>query len=857
MARDRTLPIFELESDFLSALREKDARIVVEAPTGSGKSTQIPQFLVDSDSCADGEICVLQPRRLAARMLASRVAEERGSRLGEEVGYQVRFDRIVSEKTRIRFITEGILIRHLLDQPDLSGISAVVLDEFHERHFFGDISLARCLEVQKTLRPDLKLIVMSATLQTESLCAYLGEGTRHLRSEGRTFPVEIRYEPPRERHKGELWEHAVRSIQNHLKVAGVQGHTLVFMPGQYEIRKTLETLRRASWISNFDLHALYGDLPPAQQDAAVAPSARPKIVVATNVAETSITIDGVRLVIDSGWERRASFDARRGINTLHIEKISLASADQRAGRAGRTAPGVAIRLWKEGDGRETATAAEIHRMDLTEAILILCSGGVHDIRSFPWFEAPALSELDKAIRRLQELGALDEHERITADGALMGQVPLSPRYARTLLDAARGRCLLPVARIAALAQCRSLFPSRKRHGDHLMPEDFAHEDDISDFQPLLRAWRQMERNQFRREIGERFGIHAGAARDVDRISRQLTRIASRWVSREQAELALDDPDEPDATALAQALLGGFSDRLALRPSASTLSCAVIGNRRGILGKDSLAAGKNVELFIAGDIVEVEGKDVTVKLSLCTRIDEAWLRERFPTDFFERDGAAWDARNRRVEARRERRFRDLVIESRASGQVPADEAASILAQRVLSGELLLKAWDESVEAWFARIDLVATHCPEYELSPIDEDAKQLLLEQICEGATSYSQIKDRPVWGVLRRWLPPHQSAALDRLAPESISLSNGRSAKVRYRLGEKPRISVLIQQLFGRRDSPTVCEGRVSLLIEILAPNHRPVQVTENLAAFWTGSYPAVRAQLRGRYPKHEWPEFD
>ncbi len=852
MTRDRTLPIFELEADFLAALRGEQARIVVEAPTGSGKSTQIPQFLADAPLPGKREIYVLQPRRLAARLLAHRVAAERGGRLGEEVGYQVRFESEVSAQTRIRFVTEGILIRKLIDQPDLADVGAVVLDEFHERHFFGDVSLARCLEVQRRLRPDLKLVVMSATLETAALKRYLGEDCHHLVSAGRTYPVEIRYEPPRERQSGELWDHIVRTIREELKSKGVQGNILVFLPGRYEIQRTLDALKRASWSAGFDLHALHGELPPAAQDAAVTPGGRPKIVVATNVAETSITIDGVRLVIDSGLERRASFDYRRGIGTLHIEKISQASADQRAGRAGRTGPGVAIRLWSERDHshREAATPPEIRRMDLSEAILILCSSGVEKIRDFPWFEAPDPRALDEAIQRLQVLGALDADERLTEAGRRMGQLPVPPRYGRLLLDAAEAGCLETFALVTAISQSRPLFPARRLHSQHLMPADFVQEGDLSDFEPLLRAWQQMQQNQFRRDLGERLGIHAGAARDIDRIARQLVRVASRWGRPDKP------PQELDRETFARILLGGFSDRLAIRANPSTLSCALVGGRRGFLDKESVVASPETRLFLAGDIVEVEGKDLSVKLSLCTRIEESWLRARFPDDFHERDGAVWDERQRRVEARRERRFRDLVLESRPSGTAPKAEAASLLAERVLAGELHLKAWDEKVEAWFARINLVAEHCPEYGFVPIDDEAKLLLLEQICSGASSYAQIKDRPVWPALREWLPAHQVAALDRLAPESIALSTGRPAKVHYRPGEKPRISVLIQHLFGRKDSPRVCEGRVPVVIEILAPNHRPVQVTENLAGFWTGSYPAVRAQLRGRYPKHEWPEF-
>ena len=852
MARDRSLPIFDLEIELAEAISRDSARVVIEAPTGSGKSTQVPQFLLDSGLCGDGEIYVLQPRRIAARMLATRVASERNSRPGEEIGYQVRFENAVSDRTRIRYVTEGILIRKLIDSPELEGVAAVILDEFHERHFFGDISLARCLEVQKSLRPDLKLVVMSATLEAGALRDYLGEDCNHLVSEGRTFPVETSYRPPRDRHKGDLWDHTARAIRDHLKSNSAEGHVLVFMPGRYEIQRTAQTLRKASWSNSFEIHELYGELSPAKQDEAVARSDRPKIIVATNVAETSITIDGVRLVVDSGLERRSSFDHRRGITTLHIEKISRASADQRAGRAGRTGPGTAIRLWseREHEQREESTPAEIRRMDLTEAVLILASSGVPSVRDFAWFEAPDPHGLDEAMERLRTLGALDEREQLTDLGRQISHLPVAPRFGRVIYESARIGCLDLFAVVTALMQSRPMFPARRRQSDHLMPEDFAQPGDISDLEALLRAWQQMKTNQFRREVGERLGIHAGACRDIDRIASQINRIASRWFPNPGKTTSVE------GDTFARVLLTGFSDRLAIRHNTSTLACAVIGNRRGQLEKNSVAAEKDSRLFLAGEMIEVEGRDVQVKLSLCTRIEEDWLRDQFPDDFSEHDGATYDERNRRVEARRERRFRDLVLESKAGGEVPGEEAAQILAERVLSGELNLKAWDDKVEAFFARISLIAEHCPEYEMSPIDRDSKLLILEQICSGATSYKQIKDRPVWSALKDWLPAHQSGLLDHLTPERIELSNGKAVKVRYAEGEKPKVSVLIQHLFGRTDSPTICDGRVPVVIEILAPNHRPVQVTEDLAGFWTGSYPAVRAQLRGRYPKHEWPEF-
>ncbi len=851
MIRDRSLPIFELEPTLADAVAKDHARVVIEAPTGSGKSTQVPQILADLPITDGGEIYVLQPRRLAARMLATRVARERNVRLGGEVGYQVRFDNVVSKETRIRYVTEGILIRLLIDQPDLRGVSAVVLDEFHERHFYGDVSLARCLEVQKTLRPDLKIIAMSATLETKLLVDYLGEGSVHLRSDGRTFPVEIEYSPPRERHKGQSWDHIVRVMRDHYKANGVEGHALVFLPGRHEIRKTVEALRKASWTKGFEIHELYGELTPEKQDAAVSSGAVPRIVVATNVAETSITIDGVTLVVDSGLERRSAFDSRRGLTTLHIEKISQASADQRAGRAGRTTKGTAIRLWNERDHqqRSPSTPAEIQRMDLSEAVLILKASGVENIRRFPWFEKPDPQALDLAMQWLRHLGALDENESLTTLGKQIGKIPVNPRFGRILIGAAEQGCLEFVAVIAAMAQSRPLFPRRKGGKNHAEWTDFVYPDDSSDFQAHYRAWSQMRECRFDFERCRRMGINAGAARDIDRVATQFIRIASRFADGRDQDII------PDNEALGRILLTGFSDRISKRLSKATLACGVVGGRRGILEKDSVAA-KGESLFIAGEMIEIEGKDVNVRLNLCTSVEGAWVRDLFPGDFVEKDGAVFDDQTRRIEARRELRFRDLVLETKQSGDVPQEEAAAILAGKVFSGELNLKAWDKSVLEYISRVNLVAETFPEYEIPPLDDDAQLLLLEQICTGATSYKAIKDRPVKAALKEWLQPHQLHLLDQFAPERIDLSSGKSVRVFYPAGEKPRVSVLIQHLFGLKDSPTICEGRVRLVVEILAPNHRPVQVTEDLAGFWTGSYPAVRSQLRGRYPKHEWPEY-
>ena len=473
------LPIYEIAGEMTEALRRQPERprLVLEAPTGSGKSTQVPQILLDRGLLGSGQIVVLQPRRVAARMLARRVAEERGCRVGEEVGYQVRFENHAGPDTRIRYVTEGVLLRQILEDPSLNGVSAILFDEFHERHFFGDITLARALRIQRETRPDLAILVTSATLDGERIQAYLGDCPR-LSSQGRTFPVEIRYAPVRERQKGEIWDHIARIAKN----LDDPGDCLVFLPGAYEIRKTCDALRRA--VKDADVLPLFGEQNPREQDRAIHPGQRRKIVVATNVAETSLTIGGVTTVIDSGLARMAGYDARRGISTLTVLKISRASADQRAGRAGRTAPGTCIRLWSEEDHaqRQAQTTPEIHRMDLAEVILTLLVSGVENLDDFEWFEKPDEAGLARASRFLAEIGALDDAGAVTTLGRRLARFPVTPRYARVLVEGAERGCFAQMCEVVALTQAKPIFPRRGSSR-----EDFTEPGDTSDFQPALRA----------------------------------------------------------------------------------------------------------------------------------------------------------------------------------------------------------------------------------------------------------------------------------------------------------------------------------------------------------------------------------
>src|SRR2546423_4860741 len=453
--RREDLPIFELESSIVENLRAH-SRLIIQAPTGSGKSTQVPQILLDHGLLGDGQVVILQPRRLATRLLAARVATERKSRLGDEVGYQIRFENVTSTRTRIRFVTEEILLRQLIQEPELRGISAILFDEFHERHLYGDITLARTLTLQASSRPDLKLAVMSATLDAGALEKYLAPCSL-LTSAGRAFPVDIEYLPkPVGGDDYPIWDLAADELER--LAPETEGDVLIFMPGKYEIGRTISSIRASRVSDRFVVLPLHGELPPADQDAALAHYPKRRAIVATNVAETSLTITGVRVVIDSGLARIARFDPRRGINTLLVEKISRASADQRAGRAGRTAPGRCLRLWTEREHLERTAQElpEVKRLDLAEVVLTLKASGIEDVASFPWLEQPDSQALARAEQLLGDLGALANNE-ITALGPRMLAIPVHARYARMLLAAHEDRCVPAIALIAALTQGRNLL----------------------------------------------------------------------------------------------------------------------------------------------------------------------------------------------------------------------------------------------------------------------------------------------------------------------------------------------------------------------------------------------------------------
>ena len=708
------LPIYEIERDIIARLKT-DRRLILSAPTGSGKSTQVPQMLLRHGLLGDGQVVILQPRRLATRLLAARVAQELGVQLGNEVGYQIRFENVTSPQTKIRFVTEGVLLRQMIDDPKLRGVSVLIFDEFHERHLYGDITLARALDLQEQHRPDLNLIVMSATLDVDLLGNYLSQcgseresapsslpesqsrltsaATNNIRcsilsSEGRVFPVEIEYAAePGYVDKRPIWEQAAEAF-SHYVLSGGEGDVLVFMPGGYEIAQTIEAIRHTSESKGFVLLPLHGELSPKDQDAAVARYGQRKVVVSTNVAETSLTIDGIRLVIDSGLARIPRYDPYRGINTLLIEKISQSSADQRTGRAGRTAPGVCMRLWsrEEHGHRMVQELPEIKRLDLAEVVLTLKAAGVDDLRKFRWLEPPNEQGLVHAEELLLDLGALqivaqasrlcvsdvaeqaETHRRdacattITAIGRKMLAFPLHPRYSRMLLAAHEYGCVHQACLVAALTQGRDLLLRNVDRDTNSFREDLLGEKASSDFWILMRAWTYAAKNQFRLDACRRLGIHAVTARQVGPLFEQFLRIAERE--------GLDvKPREVKDEALQKCILIGFSDRVARRLDQGTLRCELVHGRRGVLARESVV--QHGQLFVAAEVREVEGRDVNTILSLATAIEVDWLLELYSEDMESDLHVQFDAQAKRVQAAELVKFRGLALSAKRVEPPPAD------------------------------------------------------------------------------------------------------------------------------------------------------------------------------------------
>lgn len=850
------LPIFEVEQRLLRVLREGN-RVVLTAPTGSGKTTQAPRMV---HGLGGGKVIVLQPRRLAARLVAQRVAWEMNTPVGGLVGYQTRHDSQVSRDTVIRFVTEGLFLRTLRTDPTLAGVGAVVIDEFHERSLAADTALAMTRELQAGPRADLRLVVMSATLDAELVSRYLDCPT--VSAEGRLFPVEVGYLPRRSAQPA--WDLAAEALLSRVR-DGLSGDVLIFMPGGYEIRRTIEACRRKVGLSEgIEFHALHGELPPREQDEAVRPSreGRRKVIVSTNVAETSITIEGVRHVIDSGLARVQRFDARRGINVLAVEGISRSSSEQRSGRAGRVAAGTCDRLWTEQDqrGRAASDTPEVRRLDLAEVVLQLKDFGVADVRRFGWLEPPEEPAVERATRVLVSLGALADDGALTPRGRTMAKLPMHPRFSRMLVEASARGCLERVTLWAALMSERDILVGAPR-------ADWTDADGsglASDFLVLERAFAEAARLGFDAGRCAAAGIHAQACREVERTRRLFVEACDgAGLSRRSLPGAPGAPgaDGDDFVGAMKSLLAGFSDHVAVRRAADNLHCAMAGQKRAVLDKDSVA--RRVGLIVAVDVREIAnasgpraaglGGEVRTQLSLAGEVERAWLEELFPGRVTVEFAPDWNAKMQCVEEVERHAFDGVVFDQTPRPNVEPARAAAMLAERIIAGDAKLDTWDEAVEQWIARTRCVAQWFPERRLITYDPDDLRVIVEEICAGASRLSQVKGRPCLEAVKGALSWEDQRFVERMAPDRIDLPRGWRMKVEYQPGAAPRGRAKIQDFYDVGKTPTVAGGRVKVLLEILGPNFRPVQVTDDLPGFWERLYPELKKELKRRYPRHEW----
>jgi ATP-dependent helicase HrpB len=785
------LPIDPLLPEIVRTLKSAGC-LVIEAPPGAGKTTRVPPAILEA---GHGDVLVLEPRRIAARLAARRVASERGESVGETVGYQVRFEQFSSARTRLRFMTEGVLTRRLLTDLRLKGVGAVVLDEFHERHLDGDLALAFLRRLQKTGRPDLKLVVMSATLDAAAIAAFLGD-CPILRSEGRLFDLSVGYTP----ESPEAPEQRIAEALENLIREGVAGDVLVFLPGAAEIRKAMRACASIAKRAGLLLLPLHGDLPPEEQDLAVSPAGQPKVIFSTNVAESSITIEGVRAVIDTGLARVVSDSPFTGLPRIEVRRIGRASATQRAGRAGRTGPGRVIRLYTAEDfhRRPESDTPEITRRELTQLCLDLHAFGVSDPGGLDWLDAPPAVAVEAAENLLRLLRALDADHQLTPIGRRMAELPLHPRLARLVLDAGEEGCL--AAALLAAGERLTAAPP------HPSPSDL-----------FLLMERRIEPH-------------------VRQMEQQIRRLA-----RPQRQ----------GKALQLALLAAFPDRVAARLRGTELRMA-----NGSPAQLASSSGVVDAKFLVALDMEERPEQGAPLVRMASAIEPEWLLDLFPDRITESDMTAWDRIAGRAERVSSLRFEGLVIEETRGGEPDPEQAAELVALHSLTAGVERLVDADAWSAFQSRLEFAAAQGG---VRLVTSQSIQEAVRVLATGLRTVAQLRDACADGGLERallaQLGSDAEGRLERLAPARIRLPSGRQARVQYASGQAPWVASRLQDFFGLRETPRVAGGQVPLVVHLLAPNQRPVQTTTDLAGFWERLYPQLRRELSRRYPKHAWPE--
>ena len=860
-----SLPASQIAVGVNEAL-QTNSSLVVTAPPGAGKSTLLPLTILSS--LGEGEkILMLEPRRLAARQIAERMAQMLGEQVGETVGYRVRFESRVSKRTRIEVLTEGILTRMIVDDATLDGVSVVIFDEFHERSINSDLALALTRQAQQIIRPDLKVVIMSATIDTSNICTALQAPL--IESEGRMFPVELHYADEDTDPRDIAAAAASTTIEAYKKY---EGDILVFLPGQAEIERCFELLSKSQHLTisphqhlntttphHLTIHPLYGNLSPEDQRRAIAPSApgERKIVIATPIAETSITIEGVRVVIDAGLCRQVVFDARTGLSHLETVRISMDMATQRMGRAGRVAEGVCYRLWTKASEHLMAEQRkpEIEEADLAPMVLDTAAFGESNAEALPWLTMPPRAGVFKAKELLTALGAIDENGNITSIGKRMAALPCHPRIARMILATTNLTTSTPHGvHLSPLGFCR--LPEQEVHQQHLTTSTSHHNNTslACDIAALLEE---------KDPLSESGGTDLTLRLSVLRAARRKKQLG-RWqriakIAAEYRRMAHTDEDNRDPAPTEVGLLVAYA-----YPERIAHSTNSIGGYR-------LASGANVQLDAAdqqsahswlaiASLYSAPG--TTGRVFLAAPIDPDDLEKEFVKEV---DNIAWDTKQGCVVMQREQRIGKLMLSEKPIHDADKERLKGIVCEAMKKDGLTMMAWSEkAVEQVQRRVAQVAAWHPEMALPDVSTehllstaaDWLPFYLEEGGRVKTSVQELRKLNLAEIIWNILPYEAQLEVDRLAPTHIEVPTGSHIRIDYRSGaEAPVLSVRLQECFGMERTPCVDDGRQPLLMELLSPGFKPVQLTQDLASFWQGTYFEVRKELRRRYPKHYWPE--
>ncbi|MCH8506477.1 MAG: ATP-dependent helicase HrpB [Ectothiorhodospiraceae bacterium] len=807
-----SVPVAGVVPQLLRALADGNAAVLV-APPGAGKTTAVPPALLDAPWAEGGKILLLEPRRLAARAAAAFMSRQRGESVGSTVGYRVQLDTRVGPCTRIEVVTDGVLVRMLQEDPELTGYAAVIFDEYHERSLLADLGLALALDAQQALRPDLRLLVMSATLEAERVSALLG-GAPLIESRGRSYPVEIVEvaSPPNEAPLSARMAEAIRRA-----LAEQGGSLLAFLPGQRDIRLTMDRLQ-AQVPADVRVLPLYGEMHAEAQDAAIAPAdpGTRKVVLATNIAESSLTIDGIRIVVDSGLERRLRLDPVSGMSRLVTGRISRASAEQRSGRAGRLSAGVCYRLWSRDQHLRLRpfSLPEMLEADLAPLVLELAIWGVSDPAQLRWLDMPPEAAWEQARDLLGMLGAVDAEGTATARGRGMAGLGVHPRLAHMLLDAQQRGWGWMACLLAAV---------------------------LSDRDPLSGAQDRQS------DIGVRLSLFRSRPRQgrLQRVWMQAERLATRLGVSPGGEVH-GDPGLLVALA--------YPDRIALRRAGQEPRYLLAGGRGARMDREDGLA-QTPMLAVAA----VDGEARESRIFLAAVLDSAAFAREFRDRIAVRDQIELDDATGRVTGRRQHCFGALVLEEAVLPRPAPEAIAAVLLDEIRRRGMGLLPWTPALRQWQARVLLLGRMVPEQGWPDVSDDTLLATLETwlapYLAGCEGLNDLKRMPLRQALQAMLGYPLSDQLRRLAPEDWPLPAGRRGVIDYCSGDAPVLAVRMQDMCGCRETPTIADGRVPLVLHLLSPADRPVQVTRDLAGFWAGSYAEVRKDMRGRYPKHRWPE--